>query len=280
MRKLIAVIACDKLYSRVQAIRDTWAQDMPKDGSLDLRFFFGRGHDNGGQRFDEITLDVDESYAALPEKVQAMFQWVVNQDYDYTFKTDDDVYVSPSVLARCTVAPHDYIGRFRGPSGGYPADYASGYGYWLSLKAARIVAWSPRNKDWAEDRWVGNLLAVKRVQAWRDDTSYVAVHPPLLPQTICEGMISRQAATFCEFSDPKMMREMHKCYKSLVNPRFFLPGVLRVVNQYTTTDSDFFKEPSDLPDWNKQQASIAAAGPQAPLKVCPQCGGKGTVVNG
>src|SRR5579859_2112408 len=105
MRKLIAVICCDRLYSRVQAIRDTWAQDMPKDGSIDLRFFFGRGHVNGGQRHDEITLDVEESYAAMPAKVQAMFRWSVEQEYAYTFKTDDDVYISPTVLLRCTTAP-------------------------------------------------------------------------------------------------------------------------------------------------------------------------------
>lgn len=278
MRKLIAVICCDKLYSRVQAIRDTWANDMPKEGSADLRFFFGRGHESVAACRDEVTLDVEESYAGLPAKVQAMFGWATEQEYAYTFKTDDDVYVSPAMLLRCATTPYDYIGRFRGPSGGYPADYASGYGYWLSLKAARIVAESPLNKDWAEDRWVGNLLAVKRVQAWRDDTSYVHVHPQIMPQTICEGNISRQAAAFCEFSSPKLMREMHKCYKSLVNPRFFLPGVIRAVNQYTISDSDYFKDPNDTPDWNKQQLSQAAAAVSAPaLKVCPACGGHGTV---
>ena len=278
MRKLIAVMCCERLYARVEAIQETWAQDMPKDGTLDLRFFFGRGYRHGCtfQRPDEITLDVEESYAALPDKVQAMLQWSVQQGYDYTFKTDDDVYVSPAVLARCTTAPHDYIGRFRGPSGGYPADYASGYGYWLSQKAARIVAESPRNKDWAEDRWVGNLLAVKRVQAWRDDASYAAVAPYLMPQAICEGNVSKQAAAFCEFSDPKVMREMHKFYKQLVNPRFFLPGVLRAVNQYTTTDADYFREPTDTPDWNKQERSVAAVVAPA-LKVCPTCHGSGTV---
>lgn len=275
MRKLIAVICCDKYYSRVVAIRDTWANDVPKDGTVDLRFFFGRGHDNSSARSDEITLDVEESYAALPAKVQAMFRWSVEQEYAYTFKTDDDVYISPTILMRCTVAPHDYVGRFRGPSGGYPADYASGYGYWLSAAAAYVVGYGPLNKDWAEDRWVGNLLAWKGIKAWKDDASYTDIHPKLMPEVICTSPI-KQAAVFAEFAAPAALRRMHELYKAHVNPKFFLPNVPRPVNQNTVTEHDFFREPDDRPDWNKQQASISAAGVQ-PVKVCPTCHGKGTV---
>lgn len=277
MRTLIAVIGCDRLYSRIQAIRDTWANDVPKDGTVDLRFFFGRGQYTRPP--DEIMLDVEESYAALPAKVQALFRWSVENGYDRTFKVDDDVYVSTVMLLRCNVAPHDYVGRFRGPSGGYPADYASGYGYWLSQKAARIVADGPLNKDWAEDRWVGNLLAWKGIQGWKDDASYIDVYPKLMPEVICTSPVG-QAAAFCEFADPQALRRMHTCYKSTVNPKFFLPNLPRPVLQAALGEQDFFRDPTDAPDWNKQQSSLRAAGTEGSLIVCPRCHGKGTVTRG
>ncbi len=50
------------------------------------------------------------------------------------------------------------MGRFRGPSGGYPAPYCSGFAYWLSRRAFQIVAQQPIGSDTADDRWLGNVL--------------------------------------------------------------------------------------------------------------------------
>ena len=42
------------------------------------------------------------------------------QGYDFIFKTDDDTLVMPKKLLATDFQKHDYIGRYRGPSGTYP----------------------------------------------------------------------------------------------------------------------------------------------------------------
>jgi hypothetical protein len=40
-------------------------------------------------------LDCGDAYLDLPEKVQAIFKWAYDNDYDYVAKCDDDVIVKP-----------------------------------------------------------------------------------------------------------------------------------------------------------------------------------------
>lgn len=48
--------------------------------------------------------------------------------------------------------------------GTYPLDYACGGAYWLSKRSMKIIAESPFNDDWAEDRWVGHTLAQHEIK--------------------------------------------------------------------------------------------------------------------
>lgn len=209
-RELIAIVTCHapKYRERANAQRATWAQHANACG-YDLKFFLGTPPNGERPGPDEIFLDVGDGYHSMPAKVQAMCVWAAAQGYPYVFKTDDDVYVNMNVLKTCQHEPHDYVGRFRGSSGGYPADYASGYGYWLSNLGMRIIANAQLTEDWAEDRWVGNVMCNAGIQGRTDDKHYVACYPPVLPQQVFSSQISG-AAAFCEYP-PHLMHLMYKC---------------------------------------------------------------------
>lgn len=155
MKILIAVITCHSNSPRVQAIKSTWYKSVP-GGVADVQFFLGRG--NSKLSADHVQLDVDDSYGGLPEKVRAVMRWALERDYDFVCKVDDDTYLQPDRLLDSGFAAHDYSGRLRGPSGGRSYPYASGFCYWLSNRAAAIVAYTSPGSETAEDRFVGNTL--------------------------------------------------------------------------------------------------------------------------
>lgn len=248
MRRLIAILTCHKYAYRAQAVRDTWVQDIPA-AHFDYRFFVGEG--DGPVHPDTVVLPCGDGYGDVPAKVRAMFGWSHAQGYDLTFKTDDDCYVVPNLIAKMNFGTHDYIGRMRGPSGGYPADYASGFAYALSKKAARIISTSLPNQDWAEDRFVGNVLANAGVQAWSDDQSFAPFSPPLTPEVLVTTNVNH-CAVFCEFPDPKHIRQMHDLRHKL-NPLKSGFPMLRPVATRKVTAQDLLRPPTDLPDWAKQQ---------------------------
>jgi Galactosyltransferase len=169
---------------RIQAIRDTWAKDVPPE--MDLGFFYGNPdvalHDvdlamaaipkpvtykdygktyralpGGGFREimpEDVLLDVPDDYEHLPQKVIAICQWAVEQDYDWMLKADDDTYIWPArALEEIQHKQWSYAG-YQAHIGGY---LSGGPGYWLSRRAMEIIAgvtpWT-----WAEDMVVGETL--------------------------------------------------------------------------------------------------------------------------
>ena len=50
------------------------------------------------------------------------------------------------------------LGKGPFPSGTTKFDYASGGAYWLSERAMRLIVEAPIGDEWAEDRWVGQVL--------------------------------------------------------------------------------------------------------------------------
>jgi hypothetical protein len=137
---------------RIQAIRDTWAKDVPSE--MDLRFFYGRSNGSETQLPDEVTLDCPDYYANLPAKVIAICRWAVEQGYDWMLKADDDSYIWPQrALEEVRWKQWDYAG-YMAHTGSY---VSGGPGYWLSNKAMRIIAESTQ-QTWAEDMNNGQTL--------------------------------------------------------------------------------------------------------------------------
>src|SRR5271154_4154562 len=146
MNTLIAVAGCWTRGNRTQAQRDTWAQQ-----DTGAWFFVGRKPADGwiapSRTFE---LDVDDGYAGLPEKVRAICQRGLENDFDSLCKLDDDVYLRPERLDG-VLGSADYVGRFRAGYDGFP-HYASGFTYMLSKKAMAIIAAAELTADPNEDR--------------------------------------------------------------------------------------------------------------------------------
>lgn len=166
VKVLIAVVTCAQFRSRADSARLHWANDFE---GADVRFFIGGKQGATKEREDEVILDVSDTYATLSQKVRAVCQWALDNEYDYLCKTDDDVLIIPDRLMASGFEEHDYIGRLRGPSGGFPHPYASGFCYWLSRRAMyAVVKYTSQPKDTAEDRWVAGLLAKAGIECHPD----------------------------------------------------------------------------------------------------------------
>lgn len=159
MKVLIAIITCHKFSYKAQAQRETW---VPNVRGADVKFFYGIGERK--LLPDEVLLDVADDYKSLPYKIKAMVRWALDRDYDYIFKVDDDVYVWPNRLMSCGFEQTDYMGRHN--TSGW---ISGGPGYWLSRRAAKIVAGADKIDDWAEDRGVGSLMAQAGIKGTYND---------------------------------------------------------------------------------------------------------------
>ena len=159
---LLAVKSCeqDARSGFHQIIRNTWGRDVQ---GPDLKFFVGRGRMQ--LQPDEVRVDCQDDYMSLPQKTKAICRWTLERDCDFMFLCDTDTYVIPDRLLSSRFEHYDLTGHFNGPigvpdarEGKYWAWISGGNGYWLSRRAAQIVADAPDDGEWAEDRMVGQVL--------------------------------------------------------------------------------------------------------------------------
>lgn len=168
-------------------IRQTWWNDVP--ATVDKKFFYGRSKTAREPLADEVFLDVDDSYAMLPHKIKAIYQWALDHGYDYVFKCDDDTFVYVDRLLNSGFENHKWIGRY---NGGHFV--AGGPGYWISKDAMKIVASSAVGKAWAEDIWVSGALVSAGYQP-EFDHRYVDLR---------RGEVDNSTVAVCECTEAKM----------------------------------------------------------------------------
>ncbi len=219
MRYLIGVTTCHipKYRPKVQAQRETWVRDA--EGIIDVRFLYGRVPLEKGPVLlelatDSVILACGDGYLERPGKIKGVCQWALDHDYDWVFKTDDDVYIDISTLMR--VAPAhvgDYFGRpveFKDRvTKKVTVRFASGFGYWLSRRAMQVIADAP-DFTGLEDRWVAEQLLAAGITLTADSERYLACYPGIEPPAVWRLPATRQGAAFCEFH-PAKMHEMHAC---------------------------------------------------------------------
>jgi hypothetical protein len=209
---LIAVAGCWHRGDRTQAQRDTWAREA---GAW---FFVGRKPAEGwiapSQTFE---LDVDDSYAGLPEKVRGICRWGLENGFDSLCKLDDDVYMRPERLDG-VLGDADYVGRFRAGYDGFPR-YSSGFTYMLSRRAMEIIAHAELTADPNEDRWVGTVLHEAGVRMRHEARFCCPFNGGLEPcgERIWHYEMSQNIA-WAQLS-PDNIRDMDKWYK-IIKPKF------------------------------------------------------------
>lgn len=151
---------------RIQAIRDTWAKDVPEE--MSVRFFYGQPYE-GYSVFPDVYLDCPDDYEHLPAKVVAICRWAVAEGYDWMLKADDDTYIWPQrALEEIRWKQWDYAG-YMANSGSY---ISGGPGYWISRKAMEIVAASTPH-TWAEDMCVGETLRKHGIKAYQLNSTHL-----------------------------------------------------------------------------------------------------------
>ena len=170
MSLLICVKSCrrDQVRGYHQAIRDTWGRGM-----TNIRFCVGDPHFLTPNQEDEIPLECADSYMDLPWKTQAILQYSLRwPDVTHTFLIDNDTFLKPELLKTLPYLEYDFSGYmnklcpvgqtagYKDHMGNYPQCHpwaSGGVGYFVSRKAAEIVAATPP-KVWAEDMYVGQVL--------------------------------------------------------------------------------------------------------------------------
>jgi hypothetical protein len=118
-----------------------------------------------------LLLPGPSDYRSLPQRTRAFCQWAIaRDDWDYLFKCDDDTYVAMSRLIRYPLTA-DYIGAEWKPGVGYAS---GGAGYFLSRKAAEVVAEHLTRKEGPEDVYVRDALASQGIP-FTQDQRFVAL---------------------------------------------------------------------------------------------------------
>jgi hypothetical protein len=219
MKILIAILSCvrDTGNGFNQAVRETWLKDL---NGADYCFFLGRGAKIRPDDYpDEFILDCPDDYLGLPYKTKALLK--AASDYEYIFKVDTDTYVVPDRLLQSDFYNYDYVGHFNGAIGvpnviyGKCYSWASGgSGYWLSKKAAEIVANAevlpssicPISKIPCEDLWIGQVLGPsieKGIITAHHDSRYAAGfrddHRTEITSHFCSEGANRKFETFWMF---------------------------------------------------------------------------------
>jgi hypothetical protein len=213
---LIAVAGCWPRGDRTQAQRETWATDPA------TVFFVGKSAEvDPPVPARTVPLDVDDSYAGLPEKVRAICRWALENHFDELAKVDDDVLLLPERLDG-VLRGADYVGRFRTGYDGFP-DYASGFTYLLSRKAMELIAAAELTHDTNEDRWVGTVLYEARVRARHESRFCCPFIGDLQPcgERIFQHALGREGISFAQLS-PANIRDCWK-WKKIINPPWPLP---------------------------------------------------------
>lgn len=164
---IVAIVACHNNKAKVDELRKTWLPSMYK---VDYKIFYGSGATREPEP-DEVFLDVDDGYTGLPAKMKAIYRWVLDHDYEYVCKVDDDVFVEVPRLVRAGWETHAYTGRAN--HAGNPP-WASGACYWLSQRSMHLIADAPLTADTAEDRWVGTTLHKQGINV-NNDLRYTLV---------------------------------------------------------------------------------------------------------
>jgi len=148
-KTLIGIAGCHKFWERANGQRQTWIKDV--GSAADVRFFLGTPH-SGIPAAGEVWLDCPDGYEERKQKVMGMIKWALDENYDYLWKVDDDVYLRPERLL--SLDAYDYCGAIT-----QNRTVFSGAIYGLSRASMeKLLMPDTRIDQKFEDIWVWNRL--------------------------------------------------------------------------------------------------------------------------
>ncbi len=229
-----------------QAMRDTFLKDISKYPGLDYKFFIGDGTpvtteedsallDTLENKFkcpghkekamstkdpigsftyvpkdDEIILHVPDGYLYMSHKTRESHRWALENGFDYIFQCFPDTFINLERLMGSGFEAKDYVGTRIGSD--LLGWYASGgCGYWLSKKATQFIVDAVIN-DWAEDRWVGDVLRANEIYL-HHDRRYTG-----LPNEIPHSRNDYITSHLCDTPKIYDNKIMYECYRLFSSP--------------------------------------------------------------
>jgi len=152
-------------------------------------------------------------------------RWADANNYEHVLKCDDDTFVALGRLLKSDYRAWNYSGRLRGPANEFPAPYCSGFAYWLSRKAMRIIAAAEIYPHKFEDQFVGSRLLEAGIQPHHDGR-YVVIQSRRNTRSANEGpRHGNRVIAACEFENPQAMHKAAQDYAHAAATEF--PGELR-----------------------------------------------------
>lgn len=233
MKIIVGILSCQMEQERQRAVRATWARQYPDVSCLFLVGRPGRPPEVVG---DILYLDCPDWYEDLPKKTRAFVRYALQHlPFDYLFKCDDDTYVDLAKLQAADLGGVDYAGFCYGPAR-WDRRYhfgkcydkrrevettepflgpwmCGGAGYWLSRKAAAIIAADPDGllgSRLYEDKAVSDTLRprIGRGEIIEADLSAYHVETPRWQWKVALDKL-REGATSVHAVPPEAMRRIH-----------------------------------------------------------------------
>lgn len=134
---IVGILTCRSVTDRRQACLDTWVRRLKQHG-VRVVFLVG-GVEKTRLDGDVLHVACPDDYVSLAYKTKLFAQWALKERFDYLFKCDDDTFVVADRFVAYDPEGHDYIGI--DPVDDVNPRFASGgAGFWLSRRAAKIVA--------------------------------------------------------------------------------------------------------------------------------------------
>lgn len=151
---IIGALSAVKYYERRENCRSTWMAGLRKHANIDAVFLLGADTTVPLRQGDELRLPCPDPYDTLPQRTRWFCRWALdNTDCEYLFKCDDDTYIAIDRFLAVDLGGRDYVGF---DLGGFAS---GGAGYFLSRRAAQIIADELTEEMGAEDVLVGQKLA-------------------------------------------------------------------------------------------------------------------------
>lgn len=231
----VGICSCHGARARREACRETWLSRIPQ--GIAYKFFLGNktqekdeaGNDDVAPEedmSDVIQLDVNDSYAFLPAKGIAFYQFALQHySFDWLFKCDDDTYVALDRLETICKNDCDLVGDISVLKRGAPS---GGAGYLMSRKLVEqfVQHESEIPKTGSEDLIFGDLTRNLGARMRADKRLNLGNNPS--PR-------HNNDVVSCHWCSPEKLRDIH-------NLRFQRSDIItcRAVHPYWRDEIQFF----------------------------------------